>query len=77
MASHSATVLRIAACSDDLPGRILETGMDWTPRPVGEGSRRSLGALLRDLEANGPSRFALANGCSIDRISVVRYVNDL
>jgi hypothetical protein len=51
----------------------------WTgpPAPLEKVVVDRLARLLRDLEASGPSRFALANGCSIDRISVVRYVNDL
>jgi CRP-like cAMP-binding protein len=36
-----------------------------------------LALLLRDLEANRSSRFALPNGCSIDRITMRRHVNDL
>ena len=51
----------------------------WTgpSAPLEEIVVDRLARLLRDLEANGPSRFALANGGSIDRISVGRYVNDL
>jgi hypothetical protein len=37
----------------------------------------SLARLLRDLEANGPSCFALSHGRSIDRVPVGRNVNDL
>ena len=51
--------------------------MDRHSAPLKEIVVDRLARLLRDLEANGPSRFALANGGSIDRISVGRYVNDL
>lgn len=36
-----------------------------------------LPGLLRDLEANRPSCFALSNGGSINGITIGRYVNDL
>jgi hypothetical protein len=36
-----------------------------------------LAGLLRDLEANRPSRFALSNGGSIDGIAIGRHIDDL
>jgi len=35
-----------------------------------------LAGLLRNLEANGPSCFALADGSSIDGITIGRYVSN-
>ena len=77
MVSHSARSLAYCrVIKGPLLIHVQGRGMDRTLHLVGGDIVDCLACLLRDFEANGPPRFALPNGCSIERIPMRRHVSD-